>query len=49
MNLTLDFVKKVAKGAITFSKKNLPSIMIGGSIIGFWTTAISVLFCQVSL
>ena len=42
MNLTLDFVKKVAKGAITFSKKNLPSIMIGGSIIGFWTAAIIV-------
>ena len=42
MNLNLDYIKKFAKGAITFSKKNLPSIMIGGSIIGFWTCAVMV-------
>ena len=42
MNLNLEWIKKAAKGAVTFSKKNLPSIMIGGSIIGFWTAAILV-------
>ena len=42
MNLNLEWIKKAAEGAVTFSKKNLPSIMIGGSIIGFWTAAILV-------
>ena len=42
MNLNLNWIKQAAKGAVTFSKKNRPSIMIGGSIIGFWVTAILV-------
>lgn len=42
MNLNLNWIKQAAKGAVAFSKKNLPSIMIGGSIIGFWITAILV-------
>ena len=38
MNLNFDWITKAARGAVAFSKKNLPSIMIGASIAGFWAS-----------
>ena len=40
MNLNFSWVSKAARGALAFSKKNLPSIMTGASIAGFWVAIV---------
>ena len=40
MNLNFAWASKAARGALAFSKKNLPSIMVGASIAGFWAAII---------
>jgi hypothetical protein len=42
MNIDFAWLSKAARGAVTFSKKNLPTIMLGASIIGFWTSIVMI-------
>lgn len=40
--INLTWISKAYGSAVAFSKKNLPTIMIGASIVGFWTSIVMI-------